>query len=108
MEALQEYGKLEGRKLPFNPVDCSWRDVFNQLGKAEEAAALTQERDRGPLTNSRRRLSTMSEAYVPLLDVIPKELSILRGVLAIIFYVGAYVEILHLLRLIKRMIARSA
>jgi hypothetical protein len=101
MEALQEYGKLEGRKLPFNPIDCSWKDVFKQLEKAEEAASASEQGDKRFLANSRRKMNTMSKAIEPLLDAIPKELSILRGGLAIIFYVRVSVEILLLPRLTR-------
>ena len=87
MEALQEYGRIEGRKLPFNPVDCSWRDVLKELEKAEEAAATSEQGDRKFLSNNRRKLNTMSKSIMPLLDAIPKELWILRGGLAIIFHV---------------------
>ncbi|KAN0091876.1 hypothetical protein V8E51_017723 [Hyaloscypha variabilis] len=92
MEALQEYGKLEGRKLLFNPIDCSWKDVFKQLEKAEEAASASEQGDKRFLTNSRRKMNTMSKAIEPLLDAIPKELSILRGGLAIIFYLAQHRE----------------
>jgi hypothetical protein len=87
MEALQEYGRLEGRKLPFDPVDCSWRDVLKELEKAEQAAGTSEQGDRKFLTNNRRKLSSMSKSIMPLLDAIPKELWILRGGLAIIFHV---------------------
>jgi hypothetical protein len=92
MAALQEYGKLEGRKLPFNPVDCSWKDVFNQLDEAEEAAVACEQGDKRFLRGSRRKLNTMSKAIMPLLDAIPKELSILRGGLAVVFYVCLSIE----------------
>jgi hypothetical protein len=92
MEALQEYGKLEGRKLPFNPVDCSWKGVFNQLGEAEEAAIAHEQGDKRFSRGSRRKLNTISKAIMPLLEAIPKELSILRGGLAVVFYVCLSIE----------------
>jgi hypothetical protein len=101
MEALHEYGRLEGRKLPFNPVDCSWRDVLKELDKAEDAAATSEQGDKKFLTHSRRKLNTMSKSIMPLLDAIPKELWILRGGLAIIFHVCIALKPLHFLRLIK-------
>lgn len=101
MEALQEYGKLEGRKLPFNPVACSWKDVFNQLGEAEEAAVACEQGDKRFLRGSRRKLNTISKAILPLLDAIPKELSILRGGLAVVFYVCLSIERFQFSKLTK-------
>jgi hypothetical protein len=94
MEALQEYGRLEGRKLPFNPVDCSWVDVLKELEKAQDAAVASEQGDRKFLTNSRRKLSTMSKSIVPLLDALPDELCVLHGGLAIIFHVRVALETL--------------
>jgi hypothetical protein len=88
MEALQEYGRLEGRNLGFNPVDCSWRDVLQQLEMAEDAAAASERGDGKFLTRSRRKLSTLSKSIVPLLDALPDELCVLHGGLAIVFHVG--------------------
>jgi hypothetical protein len=101
MEALQEYRKLEGRKLSFNPVDCSWSDVLKELEKAEDAAAASGHGDEKFLTKSRRRVSTMAKLIKPLLAAIPDELRILRGGLAIIFHVCVVLEYLQCLRLIK-------
>lgn len=86
MEALQAYGMLERHKLPFNPIDCSWKEVLEELHEAEKAAVASQQGDKNFLTKGRRRLSTMSNK-LPLLDLIPKELGTLRGGFAVVFHV---------------------
>ena len=92
MEALQEYGRLEGRKLPFNPVDCSWADVLKELEKAEDAAVASEQGDKRFLIKNRRKWSTMSKSIVPLLNAIPDELCVLHGGLAIVFHVRVALE----------------
>jgi hypothetical protein len=87
MNALQEYGRLEGCELPFNPVHCSWEDVLKELVKAEEAALASEKGDKSFLTNNRRKLSTMSKSIVPLLVAIPSDLCVLQGGLAVVFHV---------------------
>jgi hypothetical protein len=101
MEALREYGTLEGRKLSFNPVHCSWADVLKELKNAVDAAVASGEGDRKFLTSRRRKLSIMSKSFEPLITAIPDELSILAGGLAIIFHVRVALETLQFLRLIK-------
>jgi len=88
MNALQEYGRLEGRKLPFNPVHCSWKDVLKELEKAEDAALASEKGDKKFLASNRRKLSTMSKSIVPLLVAIPSDLCVLQGGLAVVFHVG--------------------
>jgi hypothetical protein len=86
-EALREYGRLEGGRLPFNPVDCSWANVFEELRKAEDAAIISGQGDKRFLTKSRRKLTIMSKSIVPLLQALPDELCVLQGGLATIFHV---------------------
>jgi enoyl reductase-like protein len=99
MEALKEYGRLECRNLEFNPVDCSWADVFKELDRAEEAAAGSEQGDKRFLINHRRKLSTMSKSIMPLLDALPDELCVLHGGLAVIFHVCIALEDMQLLGL---------
>jgi hypothetical protein len=86
-ETLQQYERLVDETLNFNPANCSWGVVLEELRKAQEAAAESERRGKGLFTKNRRKLGRISMIITPVLQALPDHLSILHGGLAVIFNV---------------------
>lgn len=87
-ETLRQYEKLTDKSLNFNPDDCSWKDVLEELNKARKASAESEERSKGFFTKNRRKMSRISPIITPVLDALPDNLCFLHGGLAVIFNVS--------------------
>ncbi|KAH8655728.1 hypothetical protein BX600DRAFT_515436 [Xylariales sp. PMI_506] len=88
VEAIEEYRKIEGPKLGFDPTKCSWAQVVEQLEKAHETADAHEGHDKTRRGKTARFLNNVSRVLRPALDALPDELSLLKGGLAIIFYLA--------------------
>ncbi|KAJ9141815.1 hypothetical protein NKR23_g7726 [Pleurostoma richardsiae] len=85
MDALHEYGELEGERLGFNPTSCSWSDMLKQLKIAQAAAAKSERAERGFFTRSRKKVTNVSRLLGVALAALPPELSSLQGGLSMVF-----------------------
>ncbi|KAK0124166.1 hypothetical protein ONS95_009148 [Cadophora gregata] len=92
VQTLREHERFNSRRLPFDPVQCSWQEVMKELEIATKAASLNQQGDKNFFTKNRRKLSSLSRSIVPLLNAIPDDLCFLHGGLAIIFHLAAQRE----------------
>ncbi|KAL2071791.1 hypothetical protein VTL71DRAFT_13026 [Oculimacula yallundae] len=92
---LKENDRFKGRRLPFDPVQCSWQEVMTELEKATNAAILNQQGDKKFFTKKRRTLSALSRSVMPLLNAIPDDLCFLHGGLAMIFHLAAQRELVR-------------
>jgi hypothetical protein len=92
MEALEQYRRIEGHNLNFNPTKCTWVEVVEELNKAH---LVTYNREQREKTFHRRVWKTFTNAskiIQPALDALPDELCILHGGLAIVFNVSTATE----------------
>ncbi|KAH8900347.1 hypothetical protein GQ53DRAFT_862365 [Thozetella sp. PMI_491] len=92
LETLQRYESMVGEKLDFDPTDCSWAKVFDELDKAQRAAEEDEARGKGFLTKNRRKLARISPLLIGALQAIPEELKILQGGLAVVFNLAQHRE----------------
>lgn len=88
-DALKWY-REKNPDVPFDVLNCSWDDVFDQMERAKGDYQAKAENPRNPFRWLWRKAGSASEAVQPWLDLIPDEfgLSVARGGIAIIFHVS--------------------
>ncbi|KAJ2990889.1 hypothetical protein NUW58_g2733 [Xylaria curta] len=93
-DALDEYvGALREAKfqIEFDPKNCTWQDVLDQLYKAEQESNLKQ---KSWHRKTRRVVAKVGDDISPWLKLIPNEngLSVLNGGLAVFFHAARRAE----------------
>jgi hypothetical protein len=85
MEALEEYGRIDGHNLDFNPAKCTWKEVIEELNLAHLAAYSCERRENTFYGKTRNVVNNTIQIVEPALDALPDYLCILQGGLAIVF-----------------------
>jgi hypothetical protein len=85
MEALEEYGRIDGHNLDFNPAKCTWKEVIEELNLAHLAAYSCERRENTFYGKTRHVVNNTIQIVEPALDALPDHLCILQGGLAIVF-----------------------
>ena len=88
MEALEQYRRIEGHNLHFNPTKCTWAEVVEELNKAHLAIYNREQRDKTFHARVRKTFTNASKIIQPAVAALPDELCILHGGLAIVFNVS--------------------
>ena len=88
MEALEEYRRIDGHNLDFNPAKCTWKEVVEELDKAHRAVYICERRENTFYRKTRTIVNNTIQIIEPALDALPDHLCVLQGGLAIVFNVS--------------------
>ena len=88
-QTLERHQKRASKYVDFTDDlnKCTWKDVHEQLAKAQEAMERSEARVKNPAIRAKRFIGSTSSILAPGLSAIPDDLCILHGALAVVFSV---------------------